>query len=439
VGAWIQKIIAFFDRDLTRLEHQATSRWGRLGLRQLRITIYVGKRLVLGRHTERAGALTYLSLLSIIPLLAVVFSLFKAFGGFADLERQAQGFLLNYIPNSSEQVAQWLDGFIRGFNAGAVGVIGMATLLVTVILTLSAVENALNQTWSVRKPRGWGMRLVVYWSLLTVGPLLLGASLAFTATVQAQSGVFNWMSENIPLFGLVKALVPVLVTSLAFTALYAVLPSTRVRLGAAWTGGVSAAILFEVAKTAYAAYTAKSVASSTLYGSLAAFPVFVVWVNYSWRFVLFGADIVHATQHSSTDPTEETDPRTNQATREEAAVRMCGLIAGAFAKQERPPSVEDLTHRLYLPAHLVDVLAAHLLDAGLLRESGSGLLPSKPLEALSVADIVHAMRHKVGVAHWSTADDQDDAIDRLLLDCESASVEKYRAVPWTDLFEQRKS
>jgi membrane protein len=436
---WYKRLFHFITSDLTRLEHQTRSRWAKLGLKQLRITLYVARRLIDGKHTERAASLTYLSLLAIIPLLAVIFSLFKAFGGLEDTEARLQNFLLNYIPEGSNEVATWLAHFLKSFNAGALGVIGMGALLVTVMVTLKAVEDALNQTWAVRKPRGWGMRLVVYWSLLTVGPILLGASLTMTAAVQSKGGAFDWMSAHVPLFRVAKTLIPVMATSIAFTGLYVFLPSTRVKMRAAWAGGISAAILFETAKWAYTLYTARSVSSNTLYGSLVAFPFFIVWVNYSWRFVLFGADIVHATQNSSTDPNEETDPRTNQATREEAAVRICALVARAFVRQESPPSIALLTRHLFLPAHLVDVLVGHLVNARLLREvqekSSTGLVPGKPLHQLTLGDIVFVMRHKIGVAHWATSDNQKDAIDHVLLEVERDTMEKLTNVRWVDLFD----
>ena len=433
----LTQILSFLRGDLTRLEHEAERRWIRLALRQLRIFLYVGKRLIQGRHTERAAALTYLSLLSLIPLLAVIFSLFKAFGAFSDLTTRARDFLLDYIPDSSDQVAGWLESFIENFNAGAVGVIGMGALLVTLIMTLSAVENALNQTWAIRHSRSWGRRLFVYWSLLTLAPLLLGASLAFSASLQS-SHASAWLTAHVPLLGLFGAFVPVFATALAFSTLYIFLPSTRVRIGPAWVGGLSAAIMFELAKWAYTVYTARSVSANKLYGSLAAFPIFIIWVNYSWRIVLCGADVVHATQYASSDPTEETDPRTNQATREEAAVRICALVAAAFVKMQPPPSVSDVCRRLMLPAHLTDVLCHHLVEHGLLREvtgKGRGLAPSKPLDVLTVADILEVMRHKVGLSHWATSSDQGDNIDAVLLSCERANVEATRAIRWIDLVE----
>src|SRR5262249_10778325 len=155
----------------------------------------------------------------------------------------------------------------ESFNAGAVGFVGMGALLVTVILTLSAIEDALNKTWAVSTPRGWGMRLVVYWSLLTIGPLLLGGSIAMSASVQAHAKIVEGL--HIPFLGLLESLVPLMSTATAFTALYYFLPSARVSFGAAWTGGVAGAVLFEVAKWAYTLYTSRSVSANALYGSLA--------------------------------------------------------------------------------------------------------------------------------------------------------------------------
>src|SRR5262249_14827923 len=153
-----------------------------------------------------------------------------------------------------------------------------AALLFTLILTLATVEDALNKTWGVRARRSWGMRLIVYWSLITVGPILLGASLAMTASLQS-SAVMIWAQKHIPLVGLVHRLLPVVFTSLAFSALYLFLPAARVRWDAALTGGFVGGIVFELAKVLYTVYVARAVAANALYGSLAALPFFVIWLN----------------------------------------------------------------------------------------------------------------------------------------------------------------
>jgi membrane protein len=318
-----------------------------------------------------------------------------------------------------------------------VGSVGMVALLVTLILTLATIENALNRTWGVTRARPWSMRLIVYWSLLTIGPLLLGTSLAITTSVQS-SAVAIWAKNHVPLFGLLQRLIPTLFTSLAFSALYLILPASRVRWTAALTGGVVAGVMFEIAKLLYTAYATKAVSSNALYGSLAALPFFIIWINYSWRVVLFGADVAHAIQYLSTDPTEECDPRTNQANREEAAMRICAVIASAFAENRTPPPMFQLSSRLLLPAHLTETLCSHLLAAGLIREVMSskrqvGYVPARPLEELSAADVVRVLRHNVGVAHWGIAGDSKDLIDNLLLGVEKDSLEKLAEVKWTQL------
>jgi hypothetical protein len=138
-------------------------------------------------------------------------------------------------------------------------------------------------------------------ALLTIGPVLLGASLAITATLQSSSAVV-WARAHVPLFGLSSQLAPIALTSLAFSAMYLILPSARVRWTAALTGGVVAAVVFELAKVLYTVYTARILAHNPLYGSLAALPLFFIWLNYSWRIVLFGADVAHAVQYVSIDP-----------------------------------------------------------------------------------------------------------------------------------------
>jgi membrane protein len=313
----------------------------------------------------------------------------------------------------------------------------MAALLVTLILTLASVEDSLNHTWGVRSRRTWGMRLVVYWSLLTIGPILLGGSLTMTAAVQS-SHVAMWAHDHIPLWDLAQGLLPMLFTALAFSALYLILPAARVRLVPALTGGFVAGVMFEIAKFVYTIYVAHAVSRSALYGSLVALPFLILWINYSWRVVLFGADVAHAMQYLSTDPTEETDPRTNQATREEAAMRICAVISAAFAENSTPPTIFEISAHLLLPAHLTESLCAHLLGAGLVREVYTGrrtlgFVPARPLADLSAADVVRVLRHNVGVAHWGISGDSKDLIDNLLLGAEKDLMTKLAEIRWSDL------
>jgi membrane protein len=433
MNRWRAKFSAALGSNLAQVEATASTRAIRLLARNLRVIMHVGKG-VASRHSQRAAALTFTSLLSLVPLVAVVFSIFKAFGGL----EQAQGYLLDYIaPSSQGEVAAWFEKFIGAFNASAVGAVGMAFLLVTVISTLVNIEDAFNQIWAVRVRRSWGMRLIVYWSLLTVAPVLMGASLGATATIQSHSAV-TWLAERLPLFSVLGAIVPILLSTLAFSTLYLVMPSVRVGVQAAITGGFAAAIIFEIAKSLYAVYAAKTISNNPLYGSLAAIPVFMVWMNYSWRVVLFGAEISHALQYLSTDPTEETDPRTNQATREEAAVRIAALVSESFAESRPPPKIQFLAARLLLPLHLAETLCFHLVKHGVLRnvidgDGQSGLVPARPLDQLSVADIVRVLRHSVGVSHWAVADNSGDAIDHMLADAENEAMSLYVDMTFSEL------
>ena len=146
-------------------------------------------------------------------------------------------------------------------------------------------------------------------------------------------------------------------------------------------------------------------------------------------------------QYLSTDPTEETDPRTNQANREEAALRICAVIAAAFAENRPPQSTFQISNHLLLPAHLTESLCAHLLNAALIREVYSGrrqlgYVPARPLDDLSAADVVRVLRHDVGIAHWGISGDSKDLIDNLLGGVEKTSMEKLAEVKWSDLVDR---
>jgi hypothetical protein len=154
--------------------------------------------------------------------------------------------------------------------------------------------------------------------------------------------------------------------------------------------------------------------------------------------VLFGADVAHAIQYLSTDPNEESDPRTNQANREEAAMRICAAIAASFASGDAPPSTFQLSSQLLLPAHLTETLCGHLAASTLIREvmvnrRPVGYVPARPLAELTAADVVRVLRHEVGRAHWGISGDSDDLIDNLLLGIEKENMTKLAQVSWTDL------
>lgn len=238
-----------------------------------------------------AATLSYTALLSIVPLMTVAFAVIAAFPVFESLDDRIRSFLFsNLVPASGQVVQSYLERFAsKAAGLTAAGVLG---LLASALLMMSAVDKALNQIWHVPQTRRALQGFMIYWTLLTLGPLLLGASLAVSSYVESLAALrrFGMAMPRQSLLGLV----PLLIEFLAFLFMYAAVPNRRVPLRHAAVGALTAAVLFEIAKKGFAWYVASFPTYEAIYGALSALPVFLLWLYLSWIVVLLGAEFTAA-------------------------------------------------------------------------------------------------------------------------------------------------
>jgi membrane protein len=238
----------------------------------------------------QATALAYTSLVSLVPVMAVAFFLFKAFGGFAVLEDKLQGFIQsNLAPSFGDQISGYIFGFMKNVHAGAVGVFGIVGFMFTSLTTLGTIEKTFNMIWGVSKVRSWGQRMTTYWSLLTIGPLFLGVS--FYLSSQAMGWLQNDSGEISRALVWLAALAPYFTSGFLFTFLFFFMPNVAVSPKDAGQAGFITGVVFEVAKLLYAAYAHRALTTYSVYGSLAIIPVFLLWLYVIWLIVLFGAEL----------------------------------------------------------------------------------------------------------------------------------------------------
>ena len=242
----------------------------------------------LGDHgLQLAAGLAYTSLLSLVPLMAVVIGLFSVFPAFDRVTIDIQDFIFqNFVPDSGEVIQSHLQAFAskaRGLTA-----IGTVVLIVTSVMLISSINAAMNRIWKIHHRRSLIGRVLVYWALLTLGPLSIGASLVVTSYL-----------VSLPLFrgvdtqgtdGLLLIVLPGLAAAVGFTLMYTIVPDTRVRIRDALLGGLVAAVLFEVAKGGFALYVTSFPTYQTIYGALAAVPLFLIWIYVTWVIILLGAE-----------------------------------------------------------------------------------------------------------------------------------------------------
>lgn len=245
------------------------------------------KRLSQVDAFDLAGSLTFTTVLAIVPLLAVALALFTAFPQFHEFSEALQAFLTNSLmpPTISDNVMSYLNEFAS--QASRLTAIGGGFLVVTVLLLILSVDKALNEIWRVTTPRGIGQRLLVYWALLTLGPIMTGASLWATALVARES--FGVIAQIPDLLELTLKISPFFVSAAGFAALFIIVPHARVAPRDAIIGGLLVSALLEVMKLGFAYYVSQISTYTTIYGAFAALPVFLIWVYLSWLSVLFGA------------------------------------------------------------------------------------------------------------------------------------------------------
>ena len=239
------------------------------------------------RCLDTAGSLTFTTLLAIVPLLTVVLAISSAFPVFDKAVQVLQIHITeNWLPNGTGVAA--IGTQIRAFadTASRLAAVGLDFLAVTALMLMLTIDEALNRVFRVRRRRSLVRRLVMYWSVLTLGPVLIGASLGFSTLVLGRS--LGWLDATAEARTWIERM-PLLFTWAAFTMLYTLVPYRRIDLRHALAGGWVAGVLFELAKHGFSLYIAKFPTYSLIYGAFAALPVFLVWLYLSWLVVLVGA------------------------------------------------------------------------------------------------------------------------------------------------------
>ena len=371
---------------------------GPFGLERLRalaqLAIVVAEGFARDQLLLRATQLTYLTLLSLIPALALAAAVVDLIGGGQELVRRLLG-LASAVP---VEVRDYILARVADFRFATLGPLGGAMLLATTVLAIGNVERALNVVWGVRETRRWLRRVPDYLVVLVVAPLVLGLAISLAASLESQH-FLRWARDH-PLFdaayhaGLRQ--VPLLLLVLGFSFVYGFLPNTHVRLRSALLGGLAAGLLFALAQEAYQDLSIGAARAGAVFGVLANGVLFLVWVYFSWAIVLLGAEIAYAHQTLPLYRREVRGDPASPAAREALGLAIA-LECGRAFRDEAPPRTADvLSERLDVPLRTVRSVLDSLLRAGILRSCGAeaaeAVQPARPLELIRVADVLAALR-----------------------------------------------
>jgi membrane protein len=370
--------------------------WQRPLLRVLRLLLILLRDLTLGQLTLRAMSLVYTTLLSIVPLLALSFSVLKAFGVYNQIEPLLLR-LLEPLGDKGLEVARRISEFIQNMNVGVLGALGLALLLYTAISLMQKIEESLNYIWHIPEPRRLGERFSRYLSVLLVGPLLVFSALGVTATVMNLDTVRQVLEVDAlgRLAQAASAGLPYLLVIAAFTFIYLFIPNTRVRVGAALLGGAVGGAAWQTAGWLFAAFVVSSGQYAAIYSSFAILVLFMVWLYLSWLVLLFGASVAFYVQHPEYLVLSGGEPRLSNRVRERLALSAMTLVCARFGAGERAWAWPEFTQRLGVPAHALSPVVDALKLHGLLLLSADEpplLLPARDPSSISVAQVLAAVR-----------------------------------------------
>jgi membrane protein len=391
------------NRFLTRIENaiwggagEAASPWRRRLMRLVRTLLVLARDVTFGQLNLRAMSLVYTTLLSLVPLLALSFSVLKAFGVY----NQVEPMLLNFLEPLGEkghEITSRIMQFIANMNVGVLGSVGLALLLYTAVSLMQKIEESFNFIWHVSQLRSFGERFSRYLSVLLVGPILVFAALGITATVTSLSLVRNLMSVG-PLDEVAQEigrLMPYVLVIAAFSFVYTFIPNTRVRLVPALVGGVAGGVLWQTAGWAFATFVATSAKYAAIYSSFAILILFLIWVYVSWLVLLLGASVAFYAQHPEYLVAQSGEPRLSNRMRERVALAIMGRIGEHFLSGQPAWTLQQLTQVLGVPMHAVQAVLEALEGRGVVARSAEdppAFLLARDPSAITVGELLDGVR-----------------------------------------------
>ncbi|MBI5265954.1 MAG: YihY/virulence factor BrkB family protein [candidate division Zixibacteria bacterium] len=394
------QVIRFVTHDMWRIPVENLTRGRAFALRQLRILYLAWSGFREDNLSVRASALTFYSILSAVPVFAILFGIAKGFG----FEDTLQGQILEEFPNQREALATIFNvahTTLAQSHKGWVTGIGAAILFWSVLKVLGSIEASFNDIWNIGRGRSLFRKFADYVAIILICPLTLIISGALTLYISTQISdvsrtveVVNALSPALLFMLKGASLVLVLVM---FTFLYMVMPNTRVRFKAGLVGGVVAGTAFHLMQFGYVRLQVGVAKYNAVYGSFAALPLFLVWLQLSWFIVLLGAELAYAVQNADTYDYTSKHYKLSTHTRRLLSLVLAHTVVKAFADNQPAPTSHDIARKLGMPFGLVQRLCTDFVDCGVLsRVGGSEALnpayqPAHDINTMTVQSVIESL------------------------------------------------
>ncbi|MGD9057823.1 MAG: YihY/virulence factor BrkB family protein [Desulfobacterales bacterium] len=420
---YITKFFAFLRVDIWRIRLDDLPFGKSFLLRQLRIIILAIRSYDEDRCLLRASSLTFYTLLSIVPIVAMFFGVAKGFG----FEKRLQQELFEKFPGQQEilsQVINFANSLLEQTRGGLIAGIGLLVLFWSVLKVLGHIEMAFNDIWEVKDNRSWGRKFSDYLAIMLVSPIFIlmsgSATVFITTRVTQITQEVALLGALSPLISFLLKFLPYVLMWIVFTLLYIIMPNTRVSFKAGFLGGVVAGTLYQLAQGLYISFQIGAARYNAIYGSFAALPLFLLWLQISWWIVLFGAELSFANQNVDTYEYEPDSLKISPGFKKLLTLQVAHLLIKQFANGDKPLTDSQISARLKIPIRLLHHIIFELVESGVVSEICTtadkefAYQPARDINQLSIQSVLEALDHKgtenIPVANTSEFQALSDAL-----------------------------
>lgn len=409
------KIATFFTEDIWRIRLRRQPKGRSFLIRNLRIALVALRGFYEDKCQLRASALTFYTLLSIVPIVAMAFGVAKGFG----FEKMLENKILESAGGQGEVIGE-VVGFAKNLldntKGGLVAGIGVAVLFWSVIKVLGNIEKSFNEIWGIKKGRTLVRKFSEYVSVMLLAPLLLilasSVTVFITTRVESMTESVTVLSAVGPAIRLLLRILPYCLIWVLFTFIYIFIPNTRVRFTAGLTGGIIAGSVYVIVQWAYITFQVGIAKYNAIYGSFAALPLFLVWLQLSWLIVLFGAEISFAHQNVETYEFDPDTDRVSTRFKRLVALSVTRHVINRFASGRPPQSETEISREMEIPIRLLRQVLFELGEGGVLVEIAAGnggppaYQPARDIALITVKYVTDALDHR-GVDNLELAPSED--------------------------------
>ncbi|MBI9053202.1 MAG: YihY/virulence factor BrkB family protein [Bacteroidales bacterium] len=424
-----QKVIHFLQKDIWRVSFKDMPKYKMLLIKQLRIMLLAFRGYDEDKVSLRSSALTFYSMLSVVPVAAMAFGISKMVGIDKHLTRY-----LNEQFTGQQEVLEWIIKFATSFlestKGGLIAGAGAILLIWAVMKVFANIESSFNAIWQVRKGRNWFRKFSDYISMLIVAPILLvsssSATVFFTTQMEQLISEVTILSMIGPLIFFFVKLIPYVLIWLLLTMVFIVMPNTKVSFKSAFIAGIISGTIFVLLQWVYIHFQVGVSKYNAIYGSFAALPLFLVWMQMSWLIVLFGAEISFAVQNVEKYEFEPDIHNLSPHSWRVLTLLITHLLVKNFSKGEKAFTISELSRKLEIPIRLTTDIIYILVDCNILSEINTvhekekAYQPAQDIKNLTISYVLNAIDHNGNDKILAVESTEKDQVKKILNDFDIA-------------------